>query len=322
MDPQAQHPIRIGTRRSDLALHRAGLVRRLLETRGHTAELVTFRTAGDRKPEEPVASISVEGLFTQELETALARGKVDCCVHALSDLPVRLAEGLAIGAVLERDDPRDVLLIAPVVEVETLADLPRGSRVGTSSVRRRAQLAASRADLDIVELRGSVPERVQKVDAGFVHATILGAAELQQLGVRQRVTQVLAAPAWLPAPGQGAVVVEVRADDARMREIATALDHPATRAHAAAERAFLGALEGGCQAPIGALAMPQDGAYVLHGLLATMDGGRVVRGEIVLDRDEPELGGIRLANQLRGEGATEILEDLRRATRLPAPQPD
>lgn len=317
-----QGPIRIATRSSDLALYQANLVRSMLEAHGHAAELVTFKTVGDKKLDEPLSAIGAKGLFTKELEHALGRGKVDCCVHSLKDLPTESPEGLAIGAVLEREDPRDVLVIGDVASAESLEELPRGTRVGTSSLRRRAQLAAHRQDLDIVELRGNVPTRVKKVDTGVVHAAILAAAGLHRLGISQRITATLEAPDWLPAPGQGAIAVQIRSDDARMRDIAALLNDARTMTDIRAERAFLGALEGGCQVPIGALVLPRGGGYVLHGLIADLDGVRVVRGEIALDERDPELCGVRLANQLRSEGATEILEGLRRAQHLPSPQPE
>ncbi|HUX35131.1 MAG TPA: hydroxymethylbilane synthase [Gemmatimonadaceae bacterium] len=315
-------PIRIATRSSDLALYQANLVKSLLEARGQAAELVTFKTVGDKKLDEPLSAIGAKGLFTKELEHALGKGKVDCCVHSLKDLPTESPEGLMIGAVLPREDPRDVLVIADMVEAESLDELPRGSRVGTSSLRRRAQLAARRTDLDIVELRGNVPTRVKKVDTGAVHAAILAAAGLHRLGVSQRITATLDAPDWLPAPGQGAIAIQIRADDARMRDLTAALNDGRTMTDIRAERAFLAALEGGCQVPIGALVMPAGAGFVLHGLIATLDGTRVVRGEIALDEDDPELCGVRLANQLRSRGATEILEGLRRAEHLPSPQPE
>jgi hydroxymethylbilane synthase len=318
----ADHPIRIATRSSDLALYQANLVKSMLEARGHAAELVTFRTVGDKKLDEPLSAIGAKGLFTKELEAALDKGKVDCCVHSLKDLPTESPDGLAVGAVLPREDPRDVLVIADVVEAESLDELPRGTRVGTSSLRRRAQLAARRKDLDIVELRGNVPTRVKKVDTGVVHAAILAAAGLHRLGVSQRITSVLEAPDWLPAPGQGAIAIQIRDGDPRMMALTAALNDGRTMTDVRAERAFLGALEGGCQVPIGALVLPRDGVYVLYGLIADLEGARVVRGEIALDEREPELCGVRLANQLRGQGATEILEGLRRAQHLPSPQPE
>ncbi|MHB1863012.1 MAG: hydroxymethylbilane synthase [Gemmatimonadaceae bacterium] len=317
-----QTPIRIATRSSDLALYQANLVKGLLEGRGVAAELVTFKTVGDKKLNEPLSAIGAKGLFTKELEHALGKGKVDCCVHSLKDLPTESPDGLAIGAVLRREDPRDVLVIGEVIQAESLDELPRGSRVGTSSLRRRAQLAARRRDLEIVELRGNVPTRIRKVDAGSVHAAILAAAGLHRLGVAQRITAVLDAPDWLPAPGQGAIAIQIRGDDARLRELAGALNDARTMTDVGAARAVLGARAGGGQVPLGALVMPRGGGFVLHGLIADLDGRRVVRGEIALDETDPELSGVRLANQLRGEGATEILEGLRRAQHLPSPQPE
>ncbi|HVZ76660.1 MAG TPA: hydroxymethylbilane synthase [Gemmatimonadaceae bacterium] len=314
--------VRIATRSSDLALRQAMMVQGALAARGVSAELVKYRTVGDKKLDEPLSAIGGKGLFTKELERDLARGKVDCCVHSLKDLPTESPDGLMIGAVLPREDPRDVLIVNEVTEAESLADLPRGSRVGTSSLRRRAQLAALRPDLEIVELRGNVPTRIRKVDTGIVHAAILAAAGLNRLGVSQRITAALDAPQWLPAAGQGAIAVQVRADDAEMRALADALNDARTMIDVRAERAFLAALEGGCQVPIGALAAPHDGGRSLFGLIADVSGARVVRGDIPLDDAEPELCGVRLANQLRGQGASEILEGLRRAQNLPAPQPE
>ena len=240
----------------------------------------------------------------------------------MKDMPTEAIEGLFIAAVLPREDPRDVLLVNPITEAESIAELPRGSRVGTSSLRRRALLAATRADLEIVELRGNVPTRIKKVDAGHVHAAILAAAGLHRLGAAQRITAVLEPPDWLPAAAQGAIAIQVRADDADMLGRASALNDHRTMTDVRAERAFLGALEGGCQVPIGALVIEHNGSRTLHGFIAGLRGERVVRGRIPLDDADPELCGVRLANQLRGEGASEILEELRRTQRVPSPQPE
>jgi hydroxymethylbilane synthase len=175
----------------------------------------------------------------------------------------------------------------------------------------------------VAELRGNVPTRLKKIDEGRVHAAILAAAGLHRLGAHQAITCYLDAPAWLPAAGQGAIAVQIRADDAETRALAAAMNHEPTLHAVVAERAFLGALEGGCQVPIGALAITTpDGNGVLHGMIASIDGQRVVRGSIDVERTDPALSGIRLANRLRGEGASEILEGLRRAERLPSPQPE
>jgi hydroxymethylbilane synthase len=321
--PSATSILKIGTRSSELALRQARLVQAALEARGVATELVTYRTVGDKRLDEPLSSIGAKGLFTKELEHDLLRGKTQIAVHSLKDLPTESPSGLLVGAVLEREDPRDALVVNGRILAQSLDDLPRGSRVGTSSLRRRAQLLATRPDLEVAELRGNVPTRLKKIDEGRVHAAILAAAGLHRLGAHQHIACYLDAPAWLPAAGQGAIAVQVRADDVRVRELADAMNDPATMRAVRAERAFLAALEGGCQVPIGALALPTaEGGGVLHGLIADIRGSRVVRGQIVLDPNDPELSGIRLANQLRGEGASEILEGLRRAEHLPSPQPE
>ena len=173
--------MRIATRSSELALRQARIVESALEMQGHSCEIVTFKTTGDKKLGEPLSEIGAKGLFTHELEVALTKNKVDCCVHSLKDLPTELPDGLVIGAVLEREDARDVLVVNPVTEAEDLASLPAGSRVGTSSLRRRAQLLALRPDLEVAELRGNVPTRLKKVETGKVHAAILAAAGLIRL---------------------------------------------------------------------------------------------------------------------------------------------
>ena len=315
-------PLRIGTRSSELALRQARIVQAALLERGIESELVTYRTLGDKRLDEPLSTIGAKGLFTKELEVDLRKGKTDLAVHSLKDLPTDSPPGLIVAAVLEREDPRDVLVLNRGIMGQSLDDLPRGSRVGTSSLRRRAQLLATRADLEVAELRGNVPTRLKKVDEGRVHAAILAAAGLHRLGAHQHITCYLDAPAWLPAAGQGAIAIQVRDDDDRVGPVARSLNDLPTMLAVRAERAFLQALEGGCQVPIGALAVPTDHGALLHGMIADVSGSRVVRGTIDLDVGEPELSGVRLANQLRGEGASEILEGLRRAEHLPAPQPE
>ena len=299
------------------------MVEAALEARGLNCELVTFKTVGDKKLDEPLSEIGAKGLFTHELEVALAKKKVDCCVHSLKDLPTVLPEGLALGAILEREDPRDVVVINAVTEAEDLASLPAGSRVGTSSLRRRAQLRAMYPHLEVAELRGNVPTRLRKVDTGKVHAAILAAAGLIRLNAQQRIKQYLDAPAWLPAAGQGAIAVEIRADDDEMREIMSSLNHEATAVAVRAERAFLDALEGGCQVPIGALAAPDvDGKLILHGFVSDVRGRDIVRGSAQVDSASPEDSGRALAADLRTRGASSLLMELRNAGQLIAPQPE
>ena len=319
---EASAPVLIGTRGSELALRQARIVQSALAERGVQAELKTYKTVGDKRLEEPLSSIGAKGLFTKELEQALARGKVDCCVHSLKDLPTESPEGLELVAFLAREDPRDALVVNHLILAESLDELPRGSRVGTSSLRRRAQLLARRDDLEVVELRGNVPTRLRKVDEGRVHAAVLAAAGLHRLGSEARIAAYLDAPDWLPAAGQGAIAVQIRSDDGRARELLAPLDDPATLLSVRAERALLGALEGGCQVPIGALVLGAGSELVLHALISDLAGRTVVRGEHRVERSDPEGSGERLAHMLRLRGGEAIIEQLREASKLPAPQPE
>ena len=314
--------VRIATRASELALRQARLVQAALAARGVASELKTYRTVGDKRLDEPLNQIGAKGLFTKELEEDLLKGKVDCCVHSLKDLPTDSPAGLEVVARLEREDPRDVVVFSAVIGGASLADLPRGSRVGTSSLRRRAQLLAQRPDLDVVELRGNVPTRLRKVDDGQVHAAILAAAGLHRLDVHQRIGAYLDPPAWLPAAGQGAIAVQIRSGDGDAHALFAPLDHAPTALATSAERAMLGALQGGCQVPIGALAIERDGAWTLHGLIADAHGRRLLRGEIAVDPADPTSAGRQLALDLLNRGAWEILGTLRTADRVPAPQPE
>lgn len=313
--------IRLGTRASELPLRQAAIVESALVARGRAVEIVRIRTPGDRKKQEPPTGIFAEGLFTRKLESALLRKKVDCCVHALKDLPAAQSEGLELVAILERDDPRDVLVINPVTDASGLDDLPAGSRVGTSNPRRHAQLLAARPDLDVVDMRGDVLTRLRKMDEGRFHAGVFAAASLIRLDAPQRIGAFLDPPAWLPAAGQGAIAVQIRSSDVRMRDLLEPLDHAPTRLAVTAERAFLAALEGGPQIPIGALAMPaadHSEGLVLHGFIADVAGTNVVRASRVVDSADPELTGQELAADIRSRGGSSILAELRQGD-APAP---
>lgn len=315
--------IRIATRASELAQRQARMVEAALEAKGFTCELVTFKTTGDKKLDEPLSEIGAKGLFTHELEVALSKKKVDCCVHSLKDLPTESPDGLEIGAVLEREDPRDVLVLNAVTDADNIMAIPAGSRVGTSSLRRRAQLTALRPDLEVVELRGNVPTRLRKVDQGKVHAAILAAAGLIRLNASQHIKQFLEPPDWLPAAGQGAIAIQIRSDDTEMRDLMASLNHKPTDVAVRAERAFLSALEGGCQVPIGALAMSdENGAMTLHGFVSDIKGRDRVRGSVAVNRDSPEESGRALAAELRTRGATSLLMELRNSPQLISPQPE
>lgn len=314
--------VRIGTRASELALRQARFVESALLARGIKSELVTFKTTGDKKLDQPLTEIGAKGLFTRELEVALTKNKIDCAVHSLKDLPTEPVDGLEIIAQLEREDPRDVLVVNRGTGAENLEDLPPGSRVGTSSLRRRALLLARRPDLEAVELRGNVPTRLKKVETGAVHAAILAAAGLIRLEVEQRITVFLEPPDWLPAAGQGAIAIQIRSDDPRMRDLLLPFNHNPTSIATRAERAFLAALEGGCQVPIGALVSDSDRGPTLYGMLADLSGRHIVRGSRELDIEQPESTGEALAAEIRSRGGSSLLVEFRQLTKLPAPQPE
>jgi hydroxymethylbilane synthase len=303
-------------------LKQARLVESALLARGITSELVTFKTTGDKKLDQPLTEIGAKGLFTRELEVALSKNKIDCAVHSLKDLPTESPEGLDVVAQLEREDPRDVLVVNRVTGAENLDDLPAGSRVGTSSLRRRAQLLARRPDLEVVELRGNVPTRLGKVESGQVHAAILAAAGLIRLEVPQRITTFLEPPDWLPAAGQGAIAIQIRSDDSRMRDLLLPLDDEATSIATRAERAFLAGLDGGCQVPIGALVSDAGAGPTLYGMLADLSGRHIVRGFRKLDSRNPESTGEALAADIRSRGGSSLLVELRQLSKFPAPQPE
>lgn len=319
LDPSV---VRIGTRASELAVRQARLVEKALIARGITCEIVTFKTTGDKKLDQPLSEIGAKGLFTHELEVALSKKKIDCAVHSLKDLPTDSPDGLEVIAQLKREDPRDVLIVNRQTGAENLDDLPAGSRVGTSSLRRRAQLIARRPDLEVVELRGNVPTRLGKVETGQVHAAILAAAGLIRLEVQRRITMFFELPDWLPAPGQGAIAIQARSDDARMRDLLAPLDDPRTSLATRAERAFLAALDGGCQVPIGAVVSAIGGTPTLYGMLADLTGTHIVRGSRVLDPGSPEETGEELAAEIRSRGGSSMLVELRQLSKLPAPQPE
>lgn len=314
--------IRIATRSSELALFQARQVQQALAARDIASELVTYKTVGDRRLDQPLSAIGAKGLFTKELEDDLAAGRVHCCVHSLKDLPTEMPDGLELVALLPREDPRDVLIVNRSLAVRSLAELPAGTRVGTSSLRRRAQLMALRPDLAIVDLRGNVPTRVRKIDDGIADAAILAAAGLHRLGLGDRIDQYLDPPAWLSAAGQGAIAIQIRRDDDAMRALFAPLADRATMADVAAERAFLAALEGGCQVPIGAAVVRVAGGATLHGFISSVDGARVVRGERTLDDGDPASTGTALANAVRADGGDAIIAELRQSGAVPSPQPE
>ena len=309
----------VGTRSSRLALWQTDLVASRLQQvwPGVAIERVTFTTLGDRVPDVPLPRIGDKGLFTRELEEALRSGAIDLAVHSLKDLPTDLPQGLVLGAILDRADPRDALVAALPVTIDTL---PAGARVGTSSLRRRAQLLARRPDLDVCDLRGNVPTRVDKVLNGDLDAAVLALAGMTRLGRSDHVVEVLGTDIMLPAPGQGALAIEIRADDERTAAMVTRLDHRETRLATTAERSLLAELEGGCQVPVGALAtFTSAGVMSLEGLVIDLDGRTAVRRTVeapVADHSSASALGTAVVAGLRAAGADAILARVRQA--LPA----
>ncbi len=301
--------IRIATRSSRLAMWQTSWVAAELH-RCHPdleIEALEFKTKGDLVLDRPLPEVGGKGLFTEELEAALRDGRADLAVHSLKDLPTELPDGLVLGCVTEREDPRDALLTNGAAD---LASLPEGAAVGTSSLRRRAQILARRPDLEIRDLRGNVPTRVRKLEEGGYDAIVLALAGVRRLELEDRVTAILSPEEMLPAVGQGALGIEIRADDERTRELLAPLEHAASRSTTTAERAFLRVLEGGCHVPVGALAEAMDGGVRLQGVVASLDGRRVVRGEET--GADAESVGRALAEVLLNQGAREILAECER----------
>ncbi|GLC24785.1 hydroxymethylbilane synthase [Roseisolibacter agri] len=301
------HSLRLGTRGSALAMTQARLVAAALrETHPDVAiEIVTITTKGDVRTDVPLAAIGGSGLFATELENALRAGEIDLAVHSAKDLPSTLAADMALAAFLEREDPRDVL----VSRAGTLRELPHGARVGTSSPRRACQLRALRPDLTLLDIRGNVDTRLRKLDAGEYDAIVLAAAGLNRLGLIARATEHLAPADMLPQVGQGAIAVEVRADDARTHALVAALDHARTRAAVVAERAFLARLGAGCAAPTGAHAtLHADGTLTVEGLIGHADG-RTLRVGATGPVEHAATLGAAVAETLLADGGDALLRE-------------
>jgi hydroxymethylbilane synthase len=307
--------LRIGTRGSELALWQARHVARLLGALDGAAshldiEIVEIKTAGDQVLDRPLSEVEGKAFFTKEIEEALLENRVDLAVHSLKDLPTELPPGLALAAVLEREDPRDVWLAKSGAGFDAL---PAGARVGTSSLRRRALVARWRPELQLVDLRGNVPTRVRRLQEGRYDAIVLAAAGVKRLGLDAHVTEVLPLDRFLPAVAQGAVAIEVRQGDSATAFWAHRLDHAPTRLATAAERALLATLEGGCQVPVGALATLDGDALELRASVVSIDGRRHVGGRKRGDANRPAELGRALADELIAQGAAEILAEIRHA---------
>lgn len=296
--------LRIATRKSPLALwqteHVADRLRALHPDLA--IELVPMSTRGDEVLDRSLAAVGGKGLFLKELELAMLRGDADCAVHSLKDVPMELEGPFVLPAILERADHADAFVSNRFDGIDAL---PQGARVGSSSLRRQAQLRAVRPDLDLVDLRGNVNTRLAKLDAGDYDAILLACAGLQRLGFDARIRARLDAPSWLPAPAQGAIAIECREDDAGTRALCAALNHAPTRACVEAERAMNRTLHGSCQVPVAAFARHVEGGLHLVGLVAAVADGRAVRAEAT--GDDPDALGREVAQLLLDQGAGAML---------------
>ncbi len=306
--------LRIATRKSPLALWQANHVRDALVERHPelSVDLVTMTTQGDKILDTPLAKIGGKGLFVKELEVGLLEGRADIAVHSMKDVPVEFPDGLGLGAILPREDPRDAFISNRSPSIDAL---PAGARVGTSSLRRQCQLRAHRNDLHLLDLRGNVNTRLKKLDDGDFDAILLASAGMKRMGWEARITAYLSIEQFLPALGQGAIGIECRLDDASTRALIGELNDHQTALRIEAERALNQGLMGGCQVPIGGHAELAHGVILLRGMVGRPDGSELVQGVISgRPEDARELGGA-LADDLLSRGARDILDALYRAAR-------
>ncbi len=301
----SKNTLRIGTRKSKLALWQANYVKERLESRGYSVELVLITTTGDKILDAPLAKIGGKGLFVKEIEEALLRGDIDLAVHSLKDVPMVLPEGLILGAITEREEPFDVLISR---DGRGLHELPEGAKVGTSSLRRQVQIKRKRPDLRVETLRGNVDTRLRKLEEGLYDAIVLAYAGVKRMGFEERVSQVL--EDFIPAVGQGSLAIEIRQEDQRVYEAIAFLDHRESRIRAECERAFLRELQGGCQVPIGAYAWLEGEKLKLKAFISDLEGKRFLEGVEEGDLHQAEQIGKKLARRLLEEGGKAILEEV------------
>ena len=299
--------LKIGTRGSKLALAQSQWIKKRIETKyPHIqVELVKIKTTGDKILNSPLSRIGGKGLFVKEIEEALIREEIDVAVHSMKDVPARLPVALTLSTFPEREDPRDALIS---IGDRTIEELPQGSGVGTCSLRRAAQLLHLRPDLNMVPLRGNIETRLRKLRSGDLQAIILATAGIKRLGLATNITQVISPEQILPAIGQGALGLEVRRDDENTINLLDFLNHKKTEVTIRAERAFLNELEGGCQVPIAAFARLNGKNLRLEGMVAELDGSKIIRDELSGEKDRAEEIGIELARRLLNSGADKILK--------------
>lgn len=302
--------VKVGTRQSQLALWQTNHVINKIKENcpQYSFEIIPIRTKGDKILDVPLAKIGDKGLFTKELETALLEKGIDFAVHSMKDLPSILAEGLMVGAMTKRHDPRDVLISK---NMRKLAELPLGAVIGTSALRRKSQLLYHRPDLIIKDLRGNIDTRIKKLETEGLDAIILAAAGVERLGRQEIISEWLAPTLILPGVGQGSIGVEVRTDDEEIMNIVRTINDSDTEYCILSERALLRALEGGCQVPIGALALIEQGSVSLEAMIARTDGKELIRDSIRGTVERAEKLGEELAFRLKELGGEEILSTIR-----------
>ncbi|MCK4467107.1 MAG: hydroxymethylbilane synthase [Desulfobacterales bacterium] len=302
--------IKIGTRGSKLALWQAGWVQSALYKKDPllSVEIKVIKTKGDKILDVPLAMVGGKGLFVKEIEEALLDGRIDLAVHSMKDMPAEIPDGLCIGAIPQREISRDVLISQNGLSFSELAN---GVGIGTSSLRRSAQLLHARPDIVILPLRGNLDTRLKKLESGDMDAIIIAAAGVKRLGFEHKITEYLDENIMLPAVGQGALCIEIREKDSVIKPLIAALNHQQTRKVVLGERAFLCQLEGGCQIPIAAHGKIENNIFTLTGLVATVDGATIIKDTMSGPEEDSKRVGVKLAERLISMGAKKILEDLK-----------
>ncbi|MEW6376416.1 MAG: hydroxymethylbilane synthase [Thermodesulfobacteriota bacterium] len=303
------HELRIGTRGSQLALYQANWVKeKLVQTHPDLkVTLIKIKTTGDKIQDAPLAKIGGKGLFVKEIEEGLMDRRIDLAVHSIKDVPTELPEGLHLSAITKREDPRDVFISK---DGTLLKDLPQRAKIGTSSLRRQAQLLHFRGDLQMIPLRGNLDTRLKKLETMKLDGIVLALAGVRRLGLESRITEIIPTEISLPAIGQGALGIETRKNDERVEKRIQFLNDPLSFVAVSAERAFLKRLEGGCQVPIAAFGRMIDSTLQIDGLVGTIDGKRLIRHHMEGPIEKAESLGIELAEILLKKGAGEILEEV------------
>lgn len=311
----------IGSRGSELALWQAHWVKGQLERHipRFSVEIAIIKTKGDKVLDSPLSTIGSKGLFTREIDEALLEGRIDLSVHSLKDLPTLTPQGMIIVAVTKRDEVHDAFISHPRKNYRSLRELPQRARIGTGSLRRKCQLLHYRPDLQIIDIRGNVPTRLQKLDRSEWDGIILAKAGLARLNFTDRITETVSTDVLLPAVGQGALAVEMRADDPRTNEIVPVLHHEDTAISTSAERMLLKYLEGGCQVPIGAYARIENGTFVMEALIGSLDGRTLIRSRIHGEPASANPLAEKLAETLFRGGGEKILREIRPFSRMEVP---